>query len=143
MRRVPAEGYDSIAGATIWTDFDLFGDPHRAMMVAVERMNDFRKVRIGRYVERFRPSHALARHRQARAFLELEMRKPRVGKLVVITHHAPHPGAALAPSDPPRPDDILNAAYRSDGLDAAGGGWRARRLEARRSLGLRPYPRVR
>lgn len=104
----------TFAGATTWTDFDLFGDPHRAMVVAAARMNDFRKIRIGRYVERFRPSHALARHLQARAFLELEMRKPRPGKLVVISHHAPHPGAALAPSHPSRPDDLLIAAYRSD-----------------------------
>jgi predicted phosphodiesterase len=104
----------TFAGATTWTDFDLVGDPHRAMAVAAERMNDFRKIRIGRYVERFRPGHALARHLQARAFLELEMRRPRPGKLVVVSHHAPHPGAALAPSDPPRPDEILSAAYRSD-----------------------------
>lgn len=104
----------TFAGATTWTDFELFGDPHRAMVVAAEQMNDYRKIRIGRYVERFRPSHALARHLQARVFFELEMRKPRPGKLVVISHHAPHPGAALAPSDPLRPDDILTAAYRSD-----------------------------
>jgi predicted phosphodiesterase len=107
-------GEVTFAGATTWTDFDLFGDPHRAMVIAAEWMNDFRKIRINRYVERFRPSHALARHLQARAFLELEMRKPRPGKLVVISHHAPHPGAALALSDPSRPDDLLAAAYRSD-----------------------------
>ncbi len=104
----------TFAGATTWTDFDLFGDPHRAMGVAAERMNDFRKIRIGRHAKRFRPSYALARHLQARSFFELEMRKPRSGKLVVISHHAPHAGAALAPSDPLGPDEILSAAYRSD-----------------------------
>lgn len=104
----------TIVGGTLWTDFNLFGDPHRAMIFAAERMNDFGKIRSGRYIERFRPHHALARHRQTRAFLESEMRKPRPGKLVVITHHAPHPGADLAISEPPRPDEILGAAYRSD-----------------------------
>lgn len=104
----------TFVGGTVWTDFNLFGDPHRAMIVATERMNDFRKIRTGRYVERFRPRHALARHRQARAFLESEMRKPRATKLVVISHHAPHPGTALALSQPLRPDEILSAAYRSD-----------------------------
>ncbi|WLA67979.1 metallophosphoesterase [Bradyrhizobium diazoefficiens] len=104
----------TFAGATTWTDFDLFGDPHRAMAVAAERMVDFRKIRIGGYSKRFRPTYALARHMQARAFFEAEMRRPRPGKLVVISHHAPHPGAGLALSDPPSPDGILSAAYRSD-----------------------------
>lgn len=104
----------TFAGATTWTDFDLFGDADRAMFLAGERMNDFRKIRIGGYARRFRPPHALIRHQQARAFFESQMRGPRSGRLVVISHHAPHPGAPLPLSDPPRPDEILSAAYRSD-----------------------------
>lgn len=104
----------TFAGATTWTDFDLFNDQHRAMTVAAERMNDFRRIRIGRYVDRFRPRHALERHLQARTFFETEMRKPRSGKLVVVSHHAPHPGRALTPCCPPKPDEVLTAAYRSD-----------------------------
>lgn len=104
----------TFAGATTWTDFNLFDDQHRAMTVAAERMNDFRKIRTAGYERRFRPHHAIARHVAARTFFETEMRKPRSGKLVVITHHAPHPGAALTLSDPPKPDEILTAAYRSD-----------------------------
>jgi predicted phosphodiesterase len=104
----------TFAGATTWTDFYLFGDQPRAMTVAAERMNDFRKIRTARYERRFRPHHAYARHVAARLFLESEMRKPRSGKLVVVSHHAPHPGPTLEPSDPPKPDEILNAAYRSD-----------------------------
>jgi predicted phosphodiesterase len=97
----------TFAGATLWTDFDLFGDQRLAMRVAADRMNDFRKIRVARYVERFRPSHALARHMESRAFLEAQMRKPRAGPLVVVTHHAPHPAHLVEP-------DILTAAYRSD-----------------------------
>jgi predicted phosphodiesterase len=110
----------TFAGATLWTDFALFGDTHRAMAVAAERMNDFKKIRTGRYVERFRPPHALARHRRSRAFLETELRKPRgTGRLVVVTHHAPMPsrGHRLAPLDPGAEltdDQVLAAAYRSD-----------------------------
>jgi predicted phosphodiesterase len=109
----------TFAGATTWTDFNLFGDQRRAMAVAADRMNDFRRIRINRYADRFRPRDALARHLQARAFLEIEMRKPRGGPLVVVTHHAPIPsrtyrqrwhdsGARL--SD----EEVLDAAYRSD-----------------------------
>lgn len=79
-------GQVTFAGATLWTDFALFGDEHRAMRAAADCMNDFKKIRVGRYVERFRPPHALARHKRSRAFLETELRKSRgVGKLVVVT----------------------------------------------------------
>ena len=107
-------GEVTFAGATTWTDFALFGDPQRAMAVAAERMRDFRKIRIGRYAKRLRPAYALAQHMRARAFFEKEMRRTRPGKLVVISHHAPHPGTGLALSNPRRPDELLGAAYRSD-----------------------------
>jgi hypothetical protein len=60
------------------------------------------------------PLHALARHRESRAFFEAEMRKVRPGPLVLISHHAPHPGRPLRLSDPPTDEEILTAAYRSD-----------------------------
>ena len=110
----------TFAGTTLWTDFALFGDEHRAMTVAADWMNDFKKIRVGRYVKRFRPSHALLRHRKARAFLESELMKRRgTGKLVVVTHHAPIPSRChrLAPLDPGAEltdDEVLAAAYRSD-----------------------------
>jgi predicted phosphodiesterase len=109
-------GNVTFAGATLWTDFALFGDQRRAMAVAGERMNDFRKIRTAKYVERFRPQHALARHMASRAFLETEMRKPRGGPLVVVTHHAPHPGRSFPRYQRERLSDeeVLTAAYRSD-----------------------------
>lgn len=100
----------TFAGAILWTDFDLQGDVPRAMAVAGDRMNDFKRIRIKKYTERFRPQHALARHRQSRAFLEAELRHERSGPLVIVTHHAPH----RAQRDPTVPPDILDAAYRSD-----------------------------
>src|ERR1700738_1337168 len=109
-------GNVTFAGATLWTDFDLFGDQRRAMAVAADNMNDFRKIRVSRYRDRFRPQHALARHMESRAFLEAEMRKPRGGPLVVVTHHAPHPGRSSPRYRIERLSDeeILTAAYRSD-----------------------------
>jgi len=107
------------AGATLWTDFALFGDERRAMAVAADRMNDFKKIRTGRYVERFRPPHALARHRKSRAFLEAELRKRPRDKLVVVSHHSPipAPGNRLAQHHQDTQltsEEILTAAYRSD-----------------------------
>lgn len=109
-------GSITFAGATLWTDFDLFNDRWRAMRVAGDGMNDFRKIRTARYAKRFRPQHALARHKQSRAFLETEMRKPRSGPLVVITHHAPHHlgRSNRRQSEPLSDEETLTAAYRSD-----------------------------
>jgi predicted phosphodiesterase len=108
----------TFAAATLWTDFDLFGDQRRAMRVAGDRMNDFRKIRVAKYVQRFRPQHALARHMESRAFFEAEMRKPRSGPLVVISHHCPVPSPIPPPaqhaSERLSDDEILDAAYRSD-----------------------------
>jgi predicted phosphodiesterase len=109
-------GNVTFAGATLWTDFALFGEQRRAMTVAAERMNDFRKIRISRYQDRFRPQHALARHLESRTFLETEMCKTRNGPLVVVTHHAPHPGLSFPRYQRQRlsDDEILTTAYRSD-----------------------------
>jgi predicted phosphodiesterase len=108
-------GNVAFAGTTLWTDFALFGDAPRAMALAAERMNDFRKIRVDRYVERFRPRHALERHRRSRTFIEAELRKERSGPLVIVTHHVPHPGHFLERGpDPLAAPDLLSAAYRSD-----------------------------
>jgi Calcineurin-like phosphoesterase len=106
----------TFAGATLWTDFDLFADRRLAMRIAGERMNDFRKIRLHQYQDRFLPKHALARHLQSRGYLEAEMRKPRGGRLVVVTHHAPHPDRSLPRyrSGQLSDEEILTAAYRSD-----------------------------
>ncbi len=100
-------------GASFWTDFNLFGDPGRAMIAAAEFMNDYRKIRVGRYVYRLRPSHTLQRHRQSREFIANELRKPKTGRRVVVTHMAPHPSAIRPAFD----EEITSAAYASDASD--------------------------
>lgn len=120
QNRAIALGDAIFAGCTMWTDFDLFGDRRRAMAVAGERMNDYRKIRTAKYAERFLPHHARARHLESRAFLEAEMRRPRGDKkLVVVTHHAPvaELGFLLAPPEAGErvsDETMLSAAYRSD-----------------------------
>jgi predicted phosphodiesterase len=100
-------------GATFWTDFDLFGDPEYAMQAAAEIMNDYKKIRIGRYQYRLRPSHTLARHHESRDFIARELRKPATGARVVVTHMGPHPLAIRRGFE----RDIASAAYTSDCSD--------------------------
>jgi predicted phosphodiesterase len=118
IRSAAKTGDVTFAGATLWTDFDLYGDARRAIAVAGERMNDSKKIRKKGYAERFLPRDALARHKDSRAFIEAELHKDRGdGKLVVVSHHAPVPDPRF-----PTPETggtvsdekMLDAAYRSD-----------------------------
>jgi Icc-related predicted phosphoesterase len=95
-------------GATLWTDFDLFGDPEYAMMAAGETMNDYRKIRHRNYELRLRPQDTLKRHMESRDFIARELRKP--GRHVVVTHMGPHPEAARRGFE----RDISSASYTSD-----------------------------
>jgi len=101
------------AVTTLWTDFALHGDPHGAMALAGERMNDHKKIRINHYQQRFLPHHALTRHFKSIVFLKEEMRKQRgKDRLVVVTHHSPVRQALEASR--PESDRALDPAYSSD-----------------------------
>ena len=100
-------------GATLWTDFDLFGDADYAMMNAAETMNDYHKIRISDYRLRLRPRHTLQRHQESREFIASELRKPKLGPRVVVTHMGPHPLAIRRGHE----RDIGSAAYCSDCSD--------------------------
>lgn len=99
-------------GATLWTDFDLFEDPHYAMDVAGGVMNDYRKIRFCAYERRLRPAQTVLRHMESRDFIIRALRKPRkpAERRVVITHHGPHPEAVRRGCE----HDIASAAYTSD-----------------------------
>jgi Icc-related predicted phosphoesterase len=100
-------------GASLWTDYALFGEALRplAMREARERMNDHRLIRWSKEPwMRFRPEEALRLHRRSRAYIEEVLAEPFAGPTVVVTHHAPHPHSLH--------DDwrtsFLSAAYASD-----------------------------
>jgi Icc-related predicted phosphoesterase len=101
----------TFVGATLWTDFDLFGDAEYAMTAAAGSMNDYRKIRLRNYELRLRPKDTLKRHIESRDFIERELRKP--GRHVVVTHHAPHPTGVRRGFE----RDIISAAYASDLTD--------------------------
>ena len=98
-------------GATLWTDFMLFGDGEAraaAMREAQRFMRDFSRVRIGQAP--FTPEASAALFARDAAWLESKLAEPHAGPTVVITHHAPsrrsiHPRFAQSP---------LNACFVSD-----------------------------
>jgi Icc-related predicted phosphoesterase len=101
------------AGATFWTDFELFGNRDLAMTVAAEGLNDYRKIRKKAYVERLRPTDTLVRHWESRKFIERVTRESRADRRVVISHHGCVREAVKAGTEA----DVLSAAYTSDCSD--------------------------
>lgn len=100
-------------GATLWTNFELFGNRDLAMRRAAEGMNDYHRIRKRRYVERLRPTDTLARHFESRDFIARATREARVDRTVVVTHHGCVRKAMKAGTE----TDILSAAYTSDCSD--------------------------
>lgn len=100
-------------GATLWTDYRLFGAVNvpGAMRTASEGLRDHKRVTWSKQPwQRFRPAEALLLHSRSRTFIAETLRTPHTGPTVVITHHAPHPGSL----HPRYAADLLSAAYVSD-----------------------------
>lgn len=79
-------------GATLWTDFRLFGDDTRAaaMREAEAVMTDYRRIRLSEKGYRQLRSADTARfHSRHRSWLTKKLDEPFVGTTVVITHMAP------------------------------------------------------
>ena len=102
-----------VIGATLWTDYDLFGESLRqpAMRAASETMRDHRRIKWERSPwKRFRPQEARMLHLRSRAYIEAELAKPHDGPTVVLTHHA----AVVEAVAPWLRGRVIAAAYASD-----------------------------
>lgn len=77
-------------GATLWTDFEFFGESFRqtAMAEGQKYLNDFRVIHYGR-LGHFAPSHSIQLHEKSLAWLKAKLDEPFEGKTVVVTHHLP------------------------------------------------------
>jgi predicted phosphodiesterase len=90
-------------GATLWSDFDIFGRDKRQMCIneSIMCMNDFRLIHTTRPTpnhspnaepgaRRFFPEDAMEVHQMSVAWLETELAQGDPARTVVVTHHAPH-----------------------------------------------------
>lgn len=99
-------------GATLWTDFNLFGDRPTAMVVAGAKgtgMNDYRKVRR-QDAGKLQPKHTALLHADSRLALTQFLTSGDLARSVVITHHAPSPKSAATGKEL----DVISAAYVSN-----------------------------
>ncbi|MEO6354856.1 MAG: metallophosphoesterase family protein [Burkholderiaceae bacterium] len=105
-------------GATLWTDFKLFGDADRqaAMRAAEAGMTDYKRIRLAKKgYRKLRASDTAQFHASHKSWLKQRLAEPFEGKTVVITH--------MAPSYNSVPDefslDRISAAYASNLEDFA------------------------
>ncbi len=97
-------------GATLWTDFRLFGDAnrHNCMVDGGRALNDFRLIRNGEW--NFSPADSVEMHQASVKWLEMKLRKePFDGATVVVTHHAPSFGSVV----PRYQHDLVSACFAS------------------------------
>ncbi len=99
-------------GATMWTDFKLFGDTDRqsAMRAAEASMVDYKRIRLAK--ERYRKLRAADTakfHYEHKSWLHRKLAEPYDGKTVVVTHMAP----SIKSLSDLYSDDPLSAAYAS------------------------------
>jgi predicted phosphodiesterase len=98
-------------GATLWTDFMLFGEGEKraaAMQEAQRFMRDFSRIRIGEAP--FTPEASAARFTRHAAWLGSRLAERHAGPTVVITHHAPSPRSV----HPRFAGSLMNACFVSD-----------------------------
>jgi Icc-related predicted phosphoesterase len=100
-------------GATLWSDYSIFGEANRAavMSVCAAGMNDHKKVGWQKQPwRRFRPQEAALLHYQSREYFKEVLATPFDGPTVAISHHAVHMNSV--PSE--LRSERLTAAYVSN-----------------------------
>lgn len=103
-------------GTTLWTDFELFGDPRVAGHECQQIMTDFRKIRREPSYSKLRSLDAALIHKLSVRWLKESISGSTSRYNVVISHHAPSLRSVPAKLH----DDMTTAAYAShlDGLIA-------------------------
>lgn len=96
-------------GCTLWTDFELFGDPRIAGYECQQVMTDFKKIRKLPGYSKLRALDVSLIHHKSRQWLSDSL-KSSTGPNVVVTHHAP--SVQSAPEK--HKEDIVTSAYASN-----------------------------
>ena len=75
-------------GATLWTDMNLFGDPHVGCLEAL-KMNDYKRIRKTPSYRKLKPADTRALHYETVRHIEKFLKSGDPRRSVVLTHHAP------------------------------------------------------
>ena len=95
---------------TLWTNFELHGDPRIAGHEATQKLTDFKKIRLSPSFRKLRSIDAASIHHRSVKWLKTEIEKLKGEKFVVVSHHAP--SEKSLPNEFKK--DILSSAYASN-----------------------------
>lgn len=76
-------------GATLWTDFELYGNPTVYGSLCQSQMNDYRLIRLDPSYSKLRSIDTYKMHYHSVKWLENSLTDSVTDKNIVITHHAP------------------------------------------------------
>ncbi|MBB6235908.1 Icc-related predicted phosphoesterase [Pedobacter sp. AK013] len=97
-------------GATLWTDFSLFGSPVEYGIICQAQMNDYKQIRKDPAYSKLRTIDTYQIHQVSKLWLQKSLEESIGYKNVVITHHAPS-----IKSIPERyKNDPISSAYASN-----------------------------
>jgi len=99
-------------GATLWTDFLLFGEAKKSTAMSDGQLclNDFRAIREDDFAVAFTPARSIELHEHSLAWLKAKLNEPFDGKTVVVTHHLPSMRSVI----PRFKDSLLSACFASE-----------------------------
>lgn len=97
-------------GATLWSDFELYGNPGVYGSMCQTRMNDYKQIRLYPSYSKLRSIDTYSIHKASLRWLDDSLRNTTTAKNIVVTHHAPSPKSIPHEFK----DDFLSAAYASN-----------------------------
>lgn len=97
-------------GATLWTDFSLFGNPIKYGIICQEKMNDYMKIRRDPSYSRLRTIDTFNLHNQSILWLKKSLIESKTVTNVVVTHHAP----SIKSVPDQYKEDPVSSAYASN-----------------------------
>jgi predicted phosphodiesterase len=106
---VEIDGF-SFLGCTLWTDFQLTGDPVVAGLAGEAAMSDYQLIRLSPQYRKLRSHDTAKLHLESLNWLKHEIASRDPKRVVIVTHHAPSQ-KSIPPS---YAGNVLNAAFASD-----------------------------
>lgn len=97
-------------GATLWTDFSLFGNPVEYGIICQSKMNDYKLIRRDPSYSKLRTIDTYKIHQISKNWLQKSLEESKAYKNIVITHHAP--SIRSVPKE--YKNDPVASAYASD-----------------------------
>ena len=97
-------------GTTLWTDFELFGNPRIAGFECQQKMNDYYLIKRDPSYSRLRSIDTYIMHNESLKWLDRSMSNSITKTNVVITHHAP----SIKSMTERCKEDLLSAGFASN-----------------------------